>query len=190
MTIFWLSWYNCYKKKPLKIPSPEFFVVYNGIKTLPQNKLSLNVNFDITPKKLDLEVTVLDINYDRLPPAILERRDTLDGYSFLVEKVRNYIQKYPLDEAIELAKQDTEKQGYLVDYLKREEFMTMLMKTWTIEDQIKFTAKESYEEGIEKGIEKAKLEGAKALLDVLDEQTIADKLGLDIETIKSLKEQS
>ena len=98
--------------------------------------------------------------------------------------------KYPLDEAIELAKQDAEEQGYLDDYLKSEEFITLLKKKFIIEGQLELTAKENYEEGIEKGKLESKLEGAKALLDVLDEQTIADKLGLDLETIKSLKEQS
>jgi predicted transposase/invertase (TIGR01784 family) len=105
---------------------------------------------------------VLDINYDRLPGIILERKDALDGYSFLVEKVRKYKQedKRQLDETIELAIEDTKKEGYLVEYLSRKEFMTMVLKTWTVEEQMEFFKKEAREEGREEGIEKGREEKA------------------------------
>ena len=43
------------------------------------------------------------------------------------------------------------------------------------------------EEGIEEGIEKAKLEVAKNLLEILDDETISKKVGLPIELIKKLR---
>lgn len=44
------------------------------------------------------------------------------------------------------------------------------------------------EQGIEKGIEQEKAEIAKALLDILDDETIADKTGLDVAKVKALRE--
>jgi predicted transposase/invertase (TIGR01784 family) len=46
---------------------------------------------------------------------------------------------------------------------------------------------EGMEEGMEKGIEKGKLEAAKNLLGILDSETIAQELGLSVETVQRLK---
>ena len=139
---------SIYQRRVLKIPSPEFYIVYNGKEELKDKKLSLDINFEHTPKKLELEVGIVDINFSRLPKEITDRKDALDGYSFLVEKVRRYKEqeKLPLDQAIDIAIKDTKKEGYLVDYLNRREFMTMMLKTWTIEDQIAFLKKEAEQE--------------------------------------------
>jgi predicted transposase/invertase (TIGR01784 family) len=48
--------------------------------------------------------------------------------------------------------------------------------------------KEGIKEGFERGKLEAKIEFAKALLDVLDDETIAQKSGLDIELIKNLRD--
>ncbi|WP_373214544.1 hypothetical protein [Ruminococcus sp. 5_1_39BFAA] len=45
-------------------------------------------------------------------------------------------------------------------------------------------------DGIEKGTEKTKLESARNLLDLLDEATIAERIGLSLETVKRLKEEN
>ena len=45
----------------------------------------------------------------------------------------------------------------------------------------------SYGEGVRDGIEQGKLEAAKSLLDVLDDKTIADKLGLAIVQVQKLR---
>ena len=50
--------------------------------------------------------------------------------------------------------------------------------------------REKFEEGIEQGIEKGKLEAAKALLDLLDDETIASRIGVSLEQIKSLRKQA
>ncbi|MGL4452963.1 MAG: Rpn family recombination-promoting nuclease/putative transposase [Sarcina sp.] len=46
------------------------------------------------------------------------------------------------------------------------------------------------EQGKELGIEQGKLEAAKNLLDILDDETIATKLGLDIEKVRELRGQN
>ena len=43
------------------------------------------------------------------------------------------------------------------------------------------------EKGIEKGIEQGKRQAAKALLDLLDDETIATRIGLTIEEVKALR---
>ena len=58
-------------------------------------------------------------------------------------------------------------------------------KQWMAEGLAKGEAK-----GLAKGQLKAKLEAAKKLLDVLDVETIAEKLDLPIEQVRKLKEES
>ena len=44
-------------------------------------------------------------------------------------------------------------------------------------------------QGISQGINKAKIENARNLLDVLDVQTISEKIGLPLETVQQLKNE-
>lgn len=46
--------------------------------------------------------------------------------------------------------------------------------------------KEKIQEGVEIGIEKDKLENAKSLLDILDDEIIATNIGLEIEVVQEL----
>ena len=58
------------------------------------------------------------------------------------------------------------------------EFMTLLERD-----------REKIQEGIEQGIEKERYEIAKKLLDILDDETISSKTGLDIDIIKKLRKE-
>ncbi len=49
--------------------------------------------------------------------------------------------------------------------------------------------KENIQKGFEIGIKKAKLENAKSLLDILDDETIAVKIGLPLDVVKELRAQ-
>ncbi len=44
-------------------------------------------------------------------------------------------------------------------------------------------------DGFKAGIEKAKLDNAKSLIGLLDEQVIAERIGLSLETVQKLKTQ-
>ena len=46
------------------------------------------------------------------------------------------------------------------------------------------------QQGIEQGIMAGKLESARNLLDILDDETISIKLGLELETVKKLRLES
>ena len=51
------------------------------------------------------------------------------------------------------------------------------------------TAEErGFNKGIEQGIEKGKMQVAISLLDLLDDETIAAKTGLDLDTVKKLRD--
>ena len=64
------------------------------------------------------------------------------------------------------------------------------------EDAIKMTklgqmlVNDGFSQGIQKGTEQTKLDSARNLLDLLDEKTIAERIGLPLETVKQLKTEN
>ena len=55
---------------------------------------------------------------------------------------------------------------------------------------IKEMEERAEKKGIEKGIEKGKIELARNLLDILDDETIASKVGLNIEEVKKIRKET
>ena len=74
-------------------------------------------------------------------------------------------EQYAVDEALN----DCRKNGYLTDYVYREEFLTMVLEHWTVEQQLEdyarwaHEAREAREEAEAKALAE-KLESARSLL--------------------------
>ena len=61
----------------------------------------------------------------------------------------------------------------------------------TIEEiRKKYYTQKGREEGIEKGRKEEKLELSRKLLDILDDETIALKVGLDINEVKKIRKET
>ena len=99
-----------YKSKLLKIPKPDFIVLYNGLDEFPDEKtLRLSDAYREMPEalsgfsgSLELEVRVVNINEGR-NEAIVKKSKELYGYVRFVSKVREY-QKAELDLAIAITR--------------------------------------------------------------------------------------
>lgn len=75
---------SVYREEQIKIPTPEFIVLYNGRKNYPKEetmKLSQAFIEEDVPITLDLSVRVININYDK-SSEVLERSKTLRDYSY------------------------------------------------------------------------------------------------------------
>ena len=77
----------------------------------------------------------------------------------------------------------------LIEYLNRNYF-----NDDRLEEEVNTMTKTLYDpevekRGIEIGIINTKIENAKNLLDVLDDETIAIKIGLKLETVKKLRQE-
>lgn len=72
-------------------------------------------------------------------------------------------------------------------YKNVREGVKVAMGGHVLEHEAKTIYNTGYERGEERGIEKGKLESAKALLDVLDDEIIAEKLGIPIDVVKALR---
>ena len=113
-----------YSKKPVSIPWPEFYVLYNGIEPYPDDAvLQLSDIFE-KPEELglvkqvrpllELEVRVININEGR-NQAIANRCSKLAKYSALIAKVRAFWGELGnLEEAIKTAIKYCSKHDILI----------------------------------------------------------------------------
>ena len=75
------------------------------------------------------------------------------------------------------------------DYFKKygdiKERELYFMREKSLKDEISALANAE-----KKGMQRAKIESARNLLDILDDETIAVKLGLDLDTVKRLRDEN
>ena len=119
-----------YARSLIKIPTPEFYVFYNGQEEYPtETVLYLSDAFMTKPEHipLELEVKVLNIN-EHKRNKILQSCKPLAEYSIFVETVRRNIERdkeYGFENAIKECIQN----GILKEYLQRKskEVINMLI---------------------------------------------------------------
>jgi hypothetical protein len=202
---------NIYTTKPVSLPRPEFFVLYNGTSPCPdettlklsdlfQSGASLGLPEKVNPA-LELVVKVININHGR-NEDILRRCKTLGEYSAFVEKVREYLRGgIDKDEALKKAVLYCRDHDILKEFLEQNasEVMNMLITEWNWDKAKQVWYEEGKEEGLEKGLEKGLEEGLErgvekvarnALVKGISIEVIHDITGLDIETLKNIQADS
>jgi len=131
-----------YQEKLLKIPTPEFIVLYNGEKPFPSEQtLHLSDAYKGTDESverfgnLDLTVRVVNINPGS-NDALLDKSETLSGYTVFVERVRhNQRNGLALRDAIKESISWGISQGILGAFLTEHEteVTNMLMTEFNID---------------------------------------------------------
>ena len=130
-----------YKKKKMSIPSPEFYMIYNGKEKYPEKMIvKLSDLFkvqDSGENNLELIVAVINVNKGYNKP-ILERSKTLDEYAEFVAKVRDYTDNSGLEltEALKRAVEDCVRENILHDFLVKYggDIVNILYREWNLED--------------------------------------------------------
>jgi hypothetical protein len=160
-----------YQKNMIKIPRPEFIVLYNGMDEYPDySELKLSDMFmevedlcAISTDKIPLEliVQVYNINHGH-NTEILKKCKTLYNYSFFVDKIREYLKKEKtLEKAAKLAVKYCIKNNILKKYLQENssEVFNMIFGEYDREMDIAVNRREAWEDGREEGMEKGREEG-------------------------------
>ncbi len=176
-----------YRTRLVKIPTPEFYVFYNGKQDSPaQRELSLSDAFMARPggNSMELKVTVININTNKAHRLLANCR-VLREYSQFVETVRAYRNE---EDAIKKAIEECNGKGILAEYLIRKgsKVRNMLVAEYSYEEDLAVKQEEARQEGISQGAKQERtrialrvLASAKSIkktahiLD-LDEQTVAD----------------
>ena len=183
-----------YLRRLKKIPSPEFYVFYNGEEKYPtQAELKLSDAFAVKSAKpsLELLVKVININYNK-DNKLLEKCKPLEEYTQFVETVRRHI-RLDAENGFKNAIKECIQNDILKDYLERKsrEVMNMLIAEYDYDTDIAVQREEerqiAFAEGCADGAHHKALETAKAMKDmnypISDICTIS---GLSVEEVEKL----
>jgi hypothetical protein len=190
----------------IKIPAPEFYVLYNGEKEYPLDSIQrLSDAFLEHSGALELKVRVININY-RETSEVLAKSQTLKGYSYFINCAREYRSSgKSLEETIELTVRKCIDEGILREFFESHasEVVNMLFTEFKLDDALQVREQESWQSGFEKGEEigvkigeergekkgekKTKYQIATSLLGIIDNILIAEKTGLTIKEVEGLR---
>ena len=145
-----------------KIPTPEFYVFYNGTAKYPAQKtLKLSDAYLVKPKHepLELTVRVFNINTDKANNILTECKP-LEEYSLFVETVRRHTAN-DKEQGFENAIKECIQNGILKEYLQRKsrEVINMLLAEYDYDTDIAVQREESLRIGIERGIQRGIQQG-------------------------------
>ena len=141
-----------YKKKLVKLPTPEFYTFYNGKDICPKEEvLCLSEAFVKDPVlegTLELKVRVINIKPEQRH-ELLEKCEIMHEYSLFIECVERYRASGNPD-AIKYAVKECIEKGILKEYLKRKgsQVENMLIAEYDYETDIRVQRNEAWEEGL------------------------------------------
>jgi hypothetical protein len=155
-----------YSRKQLAIPTPEFYVFYNGKEPYRGDSLlKLSDSFTQTHDEyaLELSVKVVNINYDKTN-EILKLCKPLKQYSLFVDAVRRNI-AVDKEHGFEKAIKECIQNDILREYLQRKskEVLNMLIGEYDYDTDIAVQREESFDMGRLEGSLQAKLETARLM---------------------------
>ncbi|MCR4579923.1 MAG: hypothetical protein K5681_06210 [Treponema sp.] len=191
-----------YKEDLYKIPTPEFYVFYNGQRTAPQNNvMKLSEAFI---EKQDYPMCELIVNFlniaspcdEKLP--ILKNCDILKQYCEFMDIVfshRARMKDNPTSEetqnCYELAIHESISRGILSDYLTRKasEVINMFIGEYDYDTDMRVKSQEAEERGHREGEISSKIASAKNLLkmNLLTLEQIAQAVDLPLEEILKIQ---
>ena len=158
---------NIYYPKLIKIPTPQYIVLYNGTDRKIGESITLKLSdaFEDNDKPEGYEWTakMININVGKNKELLLKCK-ILGEYSSFVECVRKYSKiNKDFTIAIDNAVNECIEKGILKDFLTKysAEVKNMLLTEFDEEKDWAIIAKGFEEIGYEKGIEKGKKEGIK-----------------------------
>ena len=141
-----------YRKALVKIPAPDYYVLYNGAEdVVERDELYLSDAFMTPSPGYEWTAKLININAGK-NKKLMDACDTLKGYSMLIAYLRENINLGMGDEdAVDAAIDRCIKEGYLKDYLigKRGEAKYMLLNF--DENDLEESLKEEREEGRQEG---------------------------------------
>ena len=145
-----------YARKLVKIPTPEFYVFYNGKEAYPERKtLRLSDAFIMRSGKVTLELNVEVININQGQNAeFLKHCRILNEYSQFVFYVRTFYESDGVD-GFRRAIMHSIEHNILKDFLEANmsEVHNFLIAEYDYDTDISVQRNEAYEMGVEKGIE-------------------------------------
>jgi predicted transposase/invertase (TIGR01784 family) len=197
-----------YSAQTIKVPRPEFIVLYNGKENLPDTmelKLSEAFMDAYTKETLELTLTVYNINPGH-NEHIRQKSKALWNYSTFVAKIHEYEKSgMPLADALRKGVEYCIKNGVMPEFIRKHssEVNNMLFTEYNPAEARRVAIDEGFaqgseyghaqgleqgiELGIEKGIEKGILDIARRMKrNGRSVESIAADTGLSVEQVENL----
>ena len=178
-----------YRTTLVKIPTPEFYVFYNGEKEQPLEQVLTLSDAFMNPEgenSVELKVKVININSDKAH-EVLDKCGILKEYSQFISTVRKYSDE---EGAIKKAIKECIEKGILADYLKRKgsEVENMLIAEYSYEEDMQVKLQEGIWQGRREGITLSAdiFQMVKKNPDLTNVQ-IAENLGCSVEDVESTR---
>jgi hypothetical protein len=159
---------DIYSTRMLKIPRPEFIVLYNGTAPYPdESVLRLSDAFRDLPAGyepnggLELTAKVLNINKGHNIDTV-QKSVELDGYAQIVDEIRNNKNSgMSLEDAIKKAVQDCIESNILSDFLKKYggDVMSFLYAEMSVDDFVAIRVEDAKYDKAVKAAKKGLKEG-------------------------------
>lgn len=176
-----------YGKRLIKLPTPEFFIIYTGDDERPGvEELRLSDAFFGKP---GVELVVKSYNINK-PLTLKDKSHTLDGYSNLVSKVKEFKGNgLNITEAVRKAIDYCIDNQYIQKYLgkKKKEVYDMLYNEVSFEREVEIRCLEEREDGIAVGREEGREEVVLNMYNKgLDLNTISEFSGIPLDRVKDI----
>ena len=158
---------SLYKKKRIKIPVPQFIVLYNGNEPFPEHavqKLSDNYIVEQENPQLELKVSIYNINYE-VNAEIVQKSKSLNEYSQFIGKIKdNLADGLTLEESIKQTIEYCIEHNIMKEFLEANgsEVANMLLSGWNMDEALAVSKEEGFEDGFEAGERRGIMQGMAA----------------------------
>ncbi len=187
--------------KKIELPAAEFYILYNG-KSYIKEKNSLKTIINIDEQEIDLGTKIIDINYDMLPKRVLNRKDALSAYAYLIKQYNDNIirmreeskekeESLILIEAFTEALKECKSKGLYPELFGKKEFKAMALEALSFEEELEV----KYEmgknigrmEGRQEGRQEERIVLAKNMLvNGIDKEIVSKCSNMSLEDIEKL----
>ncbi|MDY5905409.1 MAG: hypothetical protein SPJ45_00810, partial [Anaerovoracaceae bacterium] len=158
---------NIYSEKLEKIPTPKYFVLYNGTRDMPERmELKLSDAFMHPDESSGIEFTaiMININYG-MNKELMAACSTLEEYAIFIDRVRRYadlsMSAAEMEKAVDRAVNECIKEGVLFDFLTahKAEVKGMILTDYDEEKTMEMFKREYRQDGYSEGIQDGFREG-------------------------------
>lgn len=173
---------DIYGSRNISLPTPHFLVFYNGIEKQPEcitQKLSELYEIYTDNPELELKVKILNIN-GGCNEKLKDNCEALRGYMQFVERIRQFGERMPIEQAVDRAVDTCIADGILKDFLMKNKAEVKSMSIFEYDEEAHLRSEREIwrEEGITQGICRSIME----LLDELGEIPDSLRIRLEAET--------
>lgn len=179
----------------VKIPAPQFVVLYNGEDDCPNHRVMRLSDAFITKSEypaLELKADLHNINYGK--SDILQKSPSLNEYSTFIHYIRQEQKENekPLDEAISAAVNRAVQEGIMKKFLQEHgsEVRNMLFEEWNWEQYVAAQREEGREEGRIEGENRILRQAVAIMMSSMPPEKIADALCVSLSRVQAILQQT